>query len=274
MPGLFKDKVIIVTGGANGIGRASALAYAREGARVVIADLVDNQNVVREIESLGGKALFVKTDVAKSGDVKMLASRTVDEFGKLDIAFNNAGVRGKWARITDLNEEIWDRIIETNLKGVWLCMKFEIQEMLKSGGGVIVNMASVLGLSGYGRLGAYVASKHAVTALTKTAALEYAQKGIRINAVCPGYIETSLLQNETAQPADSSAESAKKFKRWFKKVRKAALYTAIKQLEPMRRFGTPEEVAESVIWLSSDAASFVTGQTIVVDGGHLAGRKI
>jgi len=266
MPNLFQDKVALVTGGGGSIGHATALAYVREGARVVIADVAGGEATVEKIRAAGGEALYVKTDISKAGDVEILVRTIIERFGRLDFAFNNAGIRGKWARSAEISEENWDRIIQVNLKGVWLSMKYEIPEMLKRGGGTIVNMASVLGLSGAGKLSAYSASKHGIVALTKTAALEYSEKGIRINAVCPGYVDTHLLQGNVKNTGG--------FKGWVKKIKKEMLYTLLKKLEPAGRFGKPDEVASAVIWLSSQASSPVTGQALVIDGGHLAGRTI
>lgn len=268
MPTRFKDKVVLVTGGGGGIGRATALAFAGEGAQVIIADLsaAQGEDAVREVSSLGNRSLFIQADVSKPNEVKDLIRKVIDQFGRLDIAFNNAGIRGKWARTADLSEENWDRVIETNLKSAWLCMKYEIPEMLKYGGGAIVNMASVLGLSGFAKLPAYSASKHGIIGLTKSAAVEYAGKGVRINAVCPGYINTPLLQESPG------GKEEKTLKGVMKNIQKKALYSILKKLEPSGRFGTPEEVAKTVLWLSSSDASFMTGQIITIDGGHLTGR--
>ncbi len=266
MPTLFQNKVALVTGGGGSIGSAAALAYAREGARVVIADVEGGETTVEKIRSAGGEALYIKTDISKADQVEALIHAITERFGRLDLALNNAGIRGKWARSAEISEEGWDRIIQINLKGVWLSMKYEILAMLKSGGGTIVNMASVLGLSGFGKLSAYSASKHGIVALTKTAALEYAEKGIRINAVCPGYVDTNLLQGNIKNTGG--------FKGWVKKVKKEMLYALVKKLEPAGRFGKPDEVASVVIWLSSQTSSPITGQALVIDGGHLAGRNI
>jgi NAD(P)-dependent dehydrogenase (short-subunit alcohol dehydrogenase family) len=249
----MKGSVAVVTGGAAGIGRAAALAFAARGASVAIADLkVDSGNgVVRAIEDAGGKALFVKTDVSKTGDVEALIGKTVSAFGRLDYAFNNAGIEGQLATTADCTEENFDRILAINLKGLWLCLRCEIQQMLRQeGGGAIVNMSSVAGLVGFANLPAYVASKHGVVGLTKSAALEYAQRGIRVNAVCPGVIHTEMIDRLTGK--DPAAE--KQFV----------------NLEPMGRMGTPEEIADAAVWLCSKAASFVTGHTLAVDGGLVA----
>ena len=262
MPGLFQNKVALITGGGGNIGRATALAYAREGARVAIADIEGGETTVEKIQSAGGEAFYVKTDISKANEVEALIRAIVDRFGRPDFAFNNAGIRGKWAPSAEIHEEEWDRIIQTNLKGVWLSMKYEIPEISKRGG-TIVNMASVLGLSGFAKLAPYSASKHGIVALTKTAALEYAEKGIRINAVCPGYIDTNLLGG-----------NVKDTRGWIKKFKKEMLYALLKKLEPAGRFGKPDEIANAVIWLSSPVSSPITGQALVIDGGHLAGRTL
>jgi NAD(P)-dependent dehydrogenase (short-subunit alcohol dehydrogenase family) len=244
-------KVALVTGGSSGIGRATALAFASEGARVVVADVAveGGEETVRSIEAAGGIAVFVRTDVSKANEVEALVSQTVGRFGRLDAAFNNAGTEGAVASTVELAEADWDRVIATNLKGVWLCMKYEIPLMLEHGAGTIVNTSSVYGMVAGRGVAAYVASKHGVAGLTRAAALEFAPHGIRINAVCPGAIRTPMLMRHIP---DAEAEE-----RW-------------KTLEPVGRMGAPEEVAAAVVWLCSDAASFVTGSTLAVDGGFLA----
>lgn len=248
----FQGKTALVTGGADGIGRAAALAFAREGAHVAIADIDagGGQETVHLVEKAGGRARFFRTDVTNAEDVSSLVENVMKAFGKLDFAFNNAGIEGVMAPTADCTEENWDRIMSVNLKGVWLCMKYEIPHMVRQGGGVIVNSSSVTGLVGYRGLPAYSASKNAMVGLTKTAALEYANARVRINAVSPAFIRTAMLSRQTGGNAEVEARLA--------------------ALEPVGRVGTPEEVAEAVIWLCSDAASFITGQAIPVDGGWSA----
>ena len=247
----FDEKVALVTGGGSGIGMKSALVFAREGAKVVIADITEGgKETVQKINNAGGKASFFKTDVSKASDVNALIENIVKEYGRLDFAFNNAGGEGNISTIVDCTEDNWDRIIDINLKGIWLCMKYEIPEMLKQGGGAIVNSASFLGLVGLIGTSAYCASKGGVIQLTKTAALEYANKGIRINAICPGIINTPMLERILHNSPD--------------------LEKMFIALEPMGRLGKPEEVAEVVVWLCSDGASFVTGHSMLVDGGYIS----
>jgi NAD(P)-dependent dehydrogenase (short-subunit alcohol dehydrogenase family) len=248
----MQERVAIVTGGSAGIGRAAALALAREGAYVAIGDVDAERGpqVVDEIEARGGKALFVPTDVADDGDVRRLVEETVNRFGRLDYAFNNAGIEGSPAPTDECSEGNWDRTIAVNLTGVWRCMRAEIPRMLASGGGSIVNNSSVAGLVGFPSIPAYVASKHGVIGLTKTAALEYATRGIRVNAVCPGVIETEMIDRFTGGDATALAD--------------------LTATEPVGRLGTPDEIAEAVVWLCSDNASFVTGQALAVDGGFVA----
>lgn len=246
----FKNKVVIVTGGAFGIGRATALAFAKKGAKVVVVDWKENTETIDLIKKSKGEALFIKCDVSKSSDVKAMVSKTIATFGRLDFAFNNAGIEGESASVQDCSEENWDKTIGVNLKGVWLCMKYEIHEMIKQRKGVIINCSSVAGLVGFAGSPAYVASKHGVIGLTKTAALEYAKDGIRVNAVCPGVIKTAMIDRLTGE----KEEVEKKFI----------------GLEPMARMGKPEEIANTVVWMCSDEASFVTGHAMAVDGGFVA----
>ena len=248
----FKDKVALVTGGSSGIGRATSLAFARQGARVAIADREPTgaAETARMIEDIGGSATVFEIDVTKAAEVASLVERVVQTYGRLDYAFNNAGIGGKVAKTADYPEEEWDRIIDVNLKGVWLCMKYEVPVMEKQGSGAIVNTASIYGLAGAAGYIAYNAAKHGVVGITRTAALEYATAGIRINAVCPGYIRTPMTQ----PGIDANPEFERKM---------------VSQT-PMGRMGMPEEIAEAVVWLCSDAASFVTGHTMTPDGGYMA----
>lgn len=250
MESIFKNKVALVTGASFGIGRATALAFAKKGAKIVLADWVDASETLALIKALGGEAIFVKTDISKSEEVKAMIEKTIATFGSLDFAFNNAGIEGISAPIQDCTEENWDKTLGVNLKGTWLCMKHEIPEMLKRNKGVIINCSSVAGLVGYPGLAAYVASKHGVIGLTKTAALECAKVGIRVNAVCPGAIKTAMIDRLTGNKKEVENQFANS--------------------EPVGRLGQPEEVANAVIWLCSDEASFVTGDAMAVDGGWVA----
>ena len=254
MPGTLDGKVALVTGGASGIGRATALTFAREGAKLMIADLNEagGQQTVHMITENGGEATFVQVDVTQAAAVEAMISTTVQTYGRLDCAHNNAGIGSRpRVRLHELPEENWDRVLDINLKGVWLCMKYEIIQMLAQGGGAIVNTASIMGLVGsWSRSGAYNASKHGVVGLTKTAALEYATSGIRVNCVCPGYIRTPLIAEALTSHPEMEAQ--------------------IVARHPIGRMGQPEEIAAAVIWLCSDAASFVTGHTMTVDGGYVA----
>jgi NAD(P)-dependent dehydrogenase (short-subunit alcohol dehydrogenase family) len=251
MTTLLAEKVALVTGGSSGIGRATALLFAREGAKVAVADveMEGGQETVRQIKAGGGEALFVKADVSKAAEVEALINQTVASYGRLDYAHNNAGIEGRLALTAEAREESWDRVLTINLKGVWLCMKYEIPQMLKQGGGAIVNTASGAGLVGIAGGGAYVASKHGVVGLTKTAALEYAKAGIRVNAVCPSVIQTPMVERIVS--------------------RLGPRYTLV-DAQPIGRMGRPEEIAAAVVWLCSDAASFVTGHAMAVDGGYVA----
>ena len=249
----LEGKVGLVTGGTSGIGRDASVLFAKAGAKVVVAGRreVEGKETVDQIRAAGGEGLFVKADVSKAADVQALVQKTVEKFGRLDVAFNNAGIEGAWIAITEQSEEDWDRTIDINLKGVWLCLKHEIRQMLKQGGGgAIVNMASVAGWIGSAGAATYCASKHGVIGLTKSAALETARNGIRINVVCPAVIETPMAERIFGAP----------------EMNKYAL-----GLHPIGRFGTPMEVAEAVVWMCSERASFMTGQSLVVDGGFLAG---
>jgi NAD(P)-dependent dehydrogenase (short-subunit alcohol dehydrogenase family) len=244
MAGQFADKVALVTGAASGIGRASAGAFAREGASVVVADVdvTGGQETVAHIEAHGGSASFIKTDVSQASDVEALVQHTLDTYGRLDYAHNNAGILGPRAITAECTEETFDRVIAINLKGIFLCMRSELPQMVEQGAGAIVNTCSTSGVIGSYALPAYTASKHGVAGLTKTAAVEYIRSGIRINAVCPGFIDTPLTQ-ALGGKADGP-----------------------KVVVPIGRLGTPEEVAEAVIWLCSDKSSYVTGHLLMVDG--------
>jgi NAD(P)-dependent dehydrogenase (short-subunit alcohol dehydrogenase family) len=252
MAGKLEGKSIFVTGGGSGIGRATAFALAREGAKLMIADYVPEgaERVVKEITGGGGQAAFVHADISVTAQVEMAVNKTVEAYGRIDGAFNNAGIEGKVADTVLCSEEVFDRTIAINLKGVWLCMKAELQHMLKQGGGNIVNTASVAGLRGFVGLPAYNASKHGVIGLTRTAALEFATQNIRVNCVCPGVIHTPMVERmlDTSNIGEDRLVA----------------------MEPVGRMGKPEEIAEGVVWLLSDASSFVTGHPLVIDGGWVA----
>ncbi|MEI2578407.1 SDR family oxidoreductase [Scytonema sp. PRP1] len=247
--GNYTGKVAFVTGAANGIGRATALAFARKGAHVVVADISEqgNQETARIIEDLGGRAIAVKCDVTRASDVKAALSKTIETFGRLDFAFNNAGVEQKNAATAEIEEEEWDRIVNINLRGVFLCMKYEIPLLLKQGG-AIVNTSSGAGVIGIKGGAAYTAAKHGLIGLTKSAALDYASQNIRINAVCPGYIDTPMMGRFTGGTDEGRAKVIAE--------------------EPIGRMGKPEEIAAAVVWLCSDAAAFVVGHAMVIDGGQ------
>jgi NAD(P)-dependent dehydrogenase (short-subunit alcohol dehydrogenase family) len=250
---LLADKSAIITGGGSGIGRAAATVFAREGARLIIADVAEEggRRVVEMIRDKGGEAQFQKCDVAKAAEVAALIASAVKAYGRLDCAFNNAGIGGKQRKTADYDEEEWDRIMNVNLKGVWLCMRAEIKQFLAQGSpGAIVNTASAAGLIASHSMPAYTAAKHGVVGLTKCAAIEYARTGIRINDVCPGIIDTPLVADMVAQVPKLAGR--------------------LDGLEPVGRKGRPEEIAEAVAWLCSDRASFVTAASISVDGGITA----
>ena len=263
MSGALEGKVALVTGGAVGIGRATALAFAREGARVVVADVdARGEETAKALRARGGEALFVKTDVSRSADVAELLRRTLGAFGRLDVAHNNAGVEGPRAALTEVSEEDWDRTLGVNLKGVWLSMRAEIPAMLSGGGGCIVNTSSVYGLVGARKLSTYVASKHALVGLTRSTALEWGRQGIRVNAVCPGLIDTEMI--DRAFLGDAPSEMARSLS-----PRRRIGRAVLRARQPSGRMGTPEEVAEAVLWLCSPASSYVNGHTLVVDGGMI-----
>jgi NAD(P)-dependent dehydrogenase (short-subunit alcohol dehydrogenase family) len=251
MAGLLQGKVTLVTGAGGGIGRATALVLASEGARVLVSDISTRRGTetAELVRAAGGEAEFLKADVTRAADCEALVAAAVQHWGRLDGAHNNAGISGQIVSVAEDTEENWDRTLAVDLKGVWLCMKYQILQMLKQGGGSIVNTASTAGLLGTVRMAAYAAAKHGVVGLTKTAALEYARSNIRINAVCPGVIGTPPILQWMEDPK-----------------RKDALLGQ----EPIGRAGTPEEIGNAVAWLFSDAASFVTGAAFPVDGGLTA----
>ncbi|HEX5455306.1 MAG TPA: glucose 1-dehydrogenase [Stellaceae bacterium] len=255
MAGMLEGKVALVTGGGGGIGRATALAMVREGARVAVADFdaAAARDTVAQINERGGQAITLAGDVSRAEDAVAMVQDTVTAYGRLDCAFNNAGIAGfqvaaAGKKTAEWSEEAFDRMIAVNLKGVWLCLREELQQMLgQGGGGAIVNTGSIAGLVGLPTSSAYVAAKHGVLGLTKTAAIEYAASGIRVNAVCPGYIETRMTEEVMRRRGD-----------------------AVLAHTPLRRMGTPGEIAEMVVWLCSDRASYVTGAAYNVDGGWMA----
>jgi len=253
--GWAKGKVAIVTGAAAGIGRATALAFAQAGANVLVADVntAGGEETVRLIREAGGTAEFIQVDVTKDEQVAAMVKRAVDLWGGLDYAFNNAGIEGALAPTHEYPEEAWQRVIDINLTGVWRCMRHEIPEMLKRGGGAIVNCASILGLVGFANAPAYTAAKHGVVGLTKAAAQEYAELGLRVNAICPGFIETPMVMERGVQLGKDKAA-----------------YAQVASLHPMNRLGKPEEIANAVLWLCSPEASFVTGYPLAVDGGYVS----
>ena len=250
MEKIFENKVALITGGTFGIGKATAELLAKKGAKILIADWLEDQEMIDNLKNSGAEISFIKCDVSRAEQVKMMVDKAIALFGKIDFAFNNAGIEGLSDITHECTEENWDRTLSINLKGVWLCMKYELPHMLKVGKGSIVNTASVAGLIGFEGLPAYTASKHGILGLTKTAALEYAKKGIRINAVCPGAIKTPMLDRFTGK----KKEAEKKYE----------------AMEPMGRLGQADEVAKAVSWLFSDDASFVTGHALSVDGGWSA----
>ncbi|MGH7933403.1 MAG: glucose 1-dehydrogenase [Candidatus Binataceae bacterium] len=253
MAGILDGKVALITGAGSGIGRATAKIFAREGAKLVLADVVEEggNETLKMLQDGGASAIFAHCDVAKATEVDALVAKAVAAYGRLDCAFNNAGIDGKGGRIHECTEENWNRVLSINLTGVWLCLKAEIAQMLKQGGGgAIVNTSSAAGLAGAKGLPAYVAAKHGVTGLTRAAALEYGKHGIRVNAVCPGPIRTPMLDRLLRKSAEMEAKMARS--------------------EPLKRLGEPEEIGEAVAWLCSDRASYVHGLPMPVDGGFMA----
>lgn len=252
----FTGKTALVTGSAAGIGRATALKFAAEGAKVVVSDIhvAAGEETVALIHKAGGTAMFQRADVSNADDVAALVAGVVDEYGRLDCAVNNAGIEGTIAPFADQTEANYDAIMRVNAKGTYLCIQAEINHMLNSGGGTIVNIASIAGLIGFPGLSPYVASKHAVIGMTKNAALEYGKAGIRVNAVCPGGIDTRMLDSLAEQVTTGTQSSAE----------------MMDPLHPLGRIGTPQEVADLIVWLSSPEASFMLGAIVPVDGGYVA----
>jgi len=246
----LKDKVAIITGGGSGIGRATCLLFAREGAKVVVADYIaeGGNETVRQISAAGGQAVFVQADVSKSADVRNMIGAAVRNYGRVDILFNNAGIEGPSTKLANLKEEDWDRVIAIDLTSVYLGMKYVIPEMIKQGSGVILSTASVAGLVGFQGSGAYAAAKAGVINLTRLAALEYADKNIRVNCICPGVIETPMVERVMGgRPRERVVRS-----------------------EPIGRLGRPEDIANAALFLASDESSFATGAPFIIDGGYVA----
>ena len=246
----LENKVAIITGAGSGIGKSTALLFAQEGAKVVVTDINEEHgnSVVKEIEANGGDAIFIKADTSKAEDSEMTVKKTIEKFGQLDIAVNNAGISGPTEPIGEYSIKAWDKVISINLSGVFYGMRYQIPEMQKAGKGSIINVASILGQVGFANSSAYAAAKHGVVGLTKTAGLEYGKSGVRVNAVGPAFIETPLVK-------DSLSEDA---------------YNSLAEMHSMGRLGQPNEVAELFLWLASDKASFATGAYYPIDGGYLA----
>ena len=242
----FTEKVVFITGAASGIGRAAALAFAAEGARVAMADRTEEtlEDLRAEIEAAGGEVLAIRCDVSLPEEVEAAITRTVERFGRLDCAFNNAGVENRATPVHEIDLDEWDRILDINLRGTFLCMKYELAQMVRQGGGVVVNTSSGAGIRGVAGGAAYAASKHAIIGLTRSAALDYARQNIRVNAILPGNIETPMMDRFTGGDVQKAID-----------------------LEPVGRLGKPEEIAEAVLWMCSDLGGFVTGAATVIDGG-------
>jgi NAD(P)-dependent dehydrogenase (short-subunit alcohol dehydrogenase family) len=249
MEKIFDQKVALVTGAASGIGQATALAFARMGAKVIVADWHDAGETLMQIKNAGAEGLFIQCDVADDAGVRAMVEAGVKAFGRLDYCVNNAGIEGVQAPLHELSEKDWDKTMNINLKGIWLCMKYEIPHLLKHGKGAIVNTASIAGLVSFSGMAAYVSSKHGVIGLTKVAAMELAKTGIRVNAVCPGVIKTPMVDRALTSPDIVNAYNA---------------------MIPMGRMGSPEEMAGTITYLCSDAAAYVTGHAMVADGGWVA----
>lgn len=253
MAGILDGKVALITGAGSGIGQATSRIFAREGAKLVLADVVEEggNQTLKMVQDLGANAIFVKCDVSKGSDVDAMVAKAVATYGRLDCAYNNAGIEGEGGNTHECTEENWARVISINLTGVWLCMKAEIAQMLRQGGGgAVVNTSSGAGLAGIRGMPAYVAAKHGVAGLTRAAALEYGRQGIRVNAVCPGPIRTPMMARGLKRRPDLEERYARS--------------------EPLKRLGEPEEIGEAVAWLCSDRASYVTGLPMPVDGGFMA----
>lgn len=249
----MKNKVALVTGAATGIGRETAIAFARKGAKTVIADIngEELEKTAELVKKEKGKVLSVHTDISQENDVRELIDKATNHFGRLDLACNNAGIEGVMKPTAEYPTDVWDRVMNINLRGQWLCMKYEIPAMLEHGGGSIVNISSILGVVGFAEAPAYTAAKHGLLGLTKAAALEYSGKGIRINALCPAFIETPMLERAGISTDEDTRNN-------------------VVALHPIGRLGKSREVADAIVWLSSDEASFVTGQSLMVDGGYTA----
>lgn len=248
----MKNKVALITGSATGIGRATAVAFAWQQANIALCD-VDSNGLAETadlIKDMGGNVISITADISVAKEVEQMVNSAIDHFGRLDYACNNAGIEGAMAATADYTAEQWDRVLNINLRGQWLCMKYEIQAMLEEGGS-IVNISSILGKVGFAQAPAYTAAKHGLIGLTKAAALEYSEKGIRINAVCPGFIETPMLKRAGITTEEETKQQ-------------------IISLHPIGRLGSAEEVAEAIVWLASDKASFVSGHSLLVDGGYIA----